>query len=159
MRKTAELDQYMPIFQGHCPVCFVKRRDLDPHSVKECPNRHLVNGWLDFKRTFVFTNFTYCWKCGIPQDKESNGEGPVAHSNPDFFRNCPFQDFVAIVLFAILKVPLHRDRMVRQFSLPEDTAYADICRWLSTEDSDAGEYYKGLEVFLWFFAEYLAGLS
>jgi hypothetical protein len=110
------------------------------------------NQWISFKRQFRFERFAYCYYCGMPQDRGSVKESPDCHRQVRWGRGsfCPWSDYVYIVLWCIWHTTGLRASLVQFYGLSEIITYDGFVEWVTEEDQLAGEYYKGLEVFVWF---------
>jgi hypothetical protein len=154
LEKTERLSFFMSMVKKRCPICFVKKKDLRPHDVQYC-DKHAY-GWPSFKKAFKFEQYAYCFNCGLPQDRQRNGEEPDCHRKAgQYGKNCPWKDFIFIVLFLLWDDVNIRLRFMDYFNLDNRMTFGDFKGWAGTEDSLKGEYYKGLEVFLWYCEEWI----
>jgi hypothetical protein len=152
---SSRLDMFMPILRDSCPVCFACRGQVVKHTAfRECPPEISVpaNEWMSFKRLFKFDKYTYCYNCGLPQDRGPVKESPQCHRGLRWGKGvfCPWADYVFIVLWCIWNTPSLLSPMLAAFRLPTNITYDDFVGWVTEENSVAGEYYHGLEAFVWF---------
>lgn len=156
LNKSATLDHFMTTFGGKCPVCLVTGSHLVPaHALfDDCSSAAAIprQGWLAFKRNFVFEKYSYCYSCGMPQDRNFNGESPACHRTVPWGKGsfCPWSDFICLVLWSTWYSQDIRAEALQSFQLPEDLSFVNFCDWVNAEDKQSGCYYNGLEVFLWF---------
>lgn len=162
LQKSARLDTFMRIVVGKCPCCFARHGELMAHvPFSGCPTASaaIPTNWLPFKQIFKgkFIPFCYCYNCGMPQDRLGNGEAPDCHRSYVFKKGsfCPWADFIFISLWCLWHQPTIRANILEIFGVSPDTDYATFLNWITTEDTP-GEYYKGLEVFLWYCEQWLA---
>lgn len=150
--RTKDLDRYMPALKGKCAYHFVTKAEIVPDHFPDCPNFTDSGGEYDmFKREFVFERFSYCFSCGMPQDRNRNGEAPLCHAGIPYGRGCTFGSFIFRAVFCIWQSPQLRDGMRRDLDVTEPlsscSAFAD---WAKKEQREHGKYHNCLEVFLWF---------
>ena len=154
LASTKELDKYMPALKGKCPYHFVLESKLIDDDFPCCPQEpKKIGDYRDFKRSFTFERFTYCYSCGLPQDRNRNGEGPICHMDHDFQKPgpCPFGQFIFRTTFCLWQVPALREELVRDFGIqhPLETQ-EEFTEWAVDEQADQGRYHNCLEAFLWF---------
>jgi hypothetical protein len=140
----------MPLFVGKCPLDFVRNGELLSHPPYVGCGVDFPDKWMEFKKKFRFTSYSYCFGCWLPQDKCRNGEGVACHQGVPFGRSCPFADFIAIAVYGIWNHQETRAEMLNHFSLLETMSTEEFNAWARTEDTLSGEYVKALEVFIWF---------
>jgi hypothetical protein len=153
--KSAKLDTFMLILQDTCPACFATSGQLVKHiPFRECPTEMIVPsaGWIAFKRSFRFVPYTYCFTCGLPQDRGAIKESPDCHRCVSWGKGviCPWADYVFIVIWCIWHTPRLRSKLLTENGLSADITYDDFVEWAKEEDPLEGEYYKALEVFIRF---------
>lgn len=160
LQKSARLSTIMTIIQGKCPICFIRLGQLHDHKPwAGCDSSgNIPNLWLGLKRSLKFEKFTYCYSCALPQDRGWNREAPECHRSFVFRKGvfCPWADFVYIAIWTLWHDVNKRALMTAKFSLSSDISYEDFASWIGSEEQMAGEYFKGLEVFLWFSEEWLS---
>jgi Helicase conserved C-terminal domain len=163
-RQTSnQLDSFLKIVKGRCPVHFatcggqlVDRSNLD--SSKSHLTSCVLNGanfpfddYKKFKSAFSYERYAYCYYCGLPQDRDRNGEAPRCHKDAGFGRGpCPWADFPYVVVFSIWHTKGVREEMLAAFQLKGVTAYDEFVAWCTQEHAWNGEFTKMLEVFLWY---------
>ena len=122
------------------------------NAEKAFTHKHYIN----FKRSFVYARFTYCYYCGSPQDQNWNGKAPACHKQAGFgSKPCPWADFPYAVVYSIWHTGQVREKMISNFRLEMAMSYDKFRKWCTEEYSDKGEYTKMLEVFLWYCNEQL----
>lgn len=99
LSRTAKLDRFMPALKGACPYHFVADGWLVPDRYPKCDRSGALHNDKEcrlFRQSFQFERFSYCFSCGLPQDRGHNGEGPLCHSNHTFQKSaqCPFSHFI-----------------------------------------------------------------
>lgn len=174
LETTKTLDVIMRLLGGKCPVCWViLGRLAEVHKPFIGCTAHsglqqmsFAYGWLEFKRVFRFADFHYCWHCGLPQEQRYNGEEPACHKKLKLFsrRNfsqsspaqngkviCPYADFIALSIWCIYHVEELRTAASLHFSFPSTASLHKFRTWVVEEEKTRGEYYKGLELFVWFY--------
>jgi hypothetical protein len=120
--------------------------------------------------------YRYCWTCAMPQTLKGDDLEPICHKqwagtstrsklsskngngNPAGKRNCPWANIIQASMFV-----LRLDGQAMQELLPHfnfttsDDPTVTLAEWtqfLNIDLADQGEYWKGLEVFLFKVAEY-----
>ena len=152
MGRTRRLDRYMPALRGKCAYRFVTKEEAVPDCLPDRPYFTDGGGGCDaFKREFVFEHFSRCFSCGMPQDKNRNGEAPSCHAGIPCGRSCTFGSFIFKAVFCIWQSPRLGDTMRRDLGMTEPlsscSASAD---WTKKEQREQGKYRSCLEIFLWF---------
>jgi hypothetical protein len=158
LAKSARLDRFLVLVRDKCPVEFVTSGQLLPHNAfAGCSYpeglRVPMNNYLPFKRSFRnFEKFAYCWNCGSPQDRSGNQESPDCHRAFKYGRGmvCPWADFTFVAVFCMWHLPHLQAALLEAFALSSEMTYDDFVEWLALEEKEAGEYFKLLEVFLWY---------
>jgi hypothetical protein len=166
--KSCALSGFLSTVEGHCPVHFVTSAgQLEKHataasnggsSFQSCPlggsrDRFPFTKYLEFKKKFTFEPYTYCYYCGSPQDQNGRREAPVCHLRPGVGfggKLCPWADFPFAVVFSIWHTKHFREEMMATFGLDKAMSDDEFAAWCNEEDAGAGEYFKLLEVFMWF---------
>lgn len=154
LARTQLLDKYMPALKGRCPFHFAVEGRLVDDEWPYCP--HMVafsRGFDAFKRTFHFEKFAYCYVCGMPQDRDRNGEGPGCHAGHTFEKKkaCVFGSFIFRVSYCLWQLPALRSEMVASIGIGQPiTTQQEFTDWAVIEDDDEGKYHNCLEAFLWF---------
>lgn len=153
LASTKELDEYMPTLKGKCPYHFVLEGKLVDDDFPHCPREPVNGDYRAFKCSFVFEKFAYCYSCGLPQDRNRNGEGPICHMDHTFQKaaRCTFGQFVFRTTFCLWQVPTLRVELIKalHIQLSLDTQ-EEFTRWAVDELADQGKYHNCLEAFLWF---------
>lgn len=152
LRRTRDLDKFMPALRGKCAYHFVCKAEIVPDHFPDCPCLPDSGGEYDsFKHKFVFERFTYCFACGMPQERNRNGEGPTCHVGVPYGKACTFGSFIFRAVFCIWQNLQLRNRMMQDLGIGEPLfgcgAFAD---WATKEEREQGKYHNCLEVFLWF---------
>jgi len=129
---------------GYTPYHHDGKRIFVPHMM----------GWQDFKKRLNFSKFTYCYRCGLPQDKLYC---PSAH--PDLSlgdkgkKKCPLEDFSVLFMWFIWHDENWWTRAVAAFPQLHFSMNAQAFGdWEKAGDS-LHSFYNGLEMVLWFFSE------
>jgi len=155
--RTACLDRYMPCLKGKCAYHFVMAGTLVEDHFPDCEIERgfSQHGWRDynkFRSSFRFQKYTYCYSCGMPQDRNHNGEGPGCHGDRAFKKGgkCDFEHVIFKVAFCIWLDRSLMERMVAELGVrePVDTLEGFI-QWANTENEREGKYCNFLEAFLW----------
>ncbi|KAH0825802.1 hypothetical protein J3R83DRAFT_8865 [Lanmaoa asiatica] len=148
---TKDLDRYMPVLKGKCPSHFATMAEIVPDHPCDCPFADFGGEYGMFKRAFVFQPFSYCFSCGMPQDRKRNGEGPLCHAGVPYGKSCTFGPFIFRAVFCIWQNPQLRDRMRHDLGLTEPLSDLEaFSGWANEEQREDGKYHNCLEVFLWF---------
>jgi hypothetical protein len=151
----------MTILKGSCPTCFACFGVIVKHDTfKGCPLEMTVpnDQWLAVKGKFKFVPYTYCYNCGMPQDREPVKESPDCHHRVSWGKGiiCPWADDIYIVLLSIWNTPNLHSSFLATHNMPHDVSYDHFAEWVTEEDALAGEYFKGLEGFVWFCEQWMA---
>jgi superfamily II DNA helicase RecQ len=151
LRRTGLLNRYMQVLRGKCPLHFGWQDTLVLEDQHACyvDQEVGIENYSEFKHSFKFPPFTYCFRCGLPQDQKRNGEQPECHAGVSFGRNssCPFDSFIFKTVFCIWQRDTHRELMKRQLGAPD--SWAAFVIWVGAEPGN-GQYNNLLEAFLWF---------
>jgi hypothetical protein len=81
LNHTSLLDRYMRRLQDCCLIHF--RMDCQVHAkynVCSLGSDPLDKMYNDFRRSFIFLQFTYCFHCALPQNYKHNNEELSCHS-------------------------------------------------------------------------------
>ena len=157
LTKTAMLDRFMPTLKGACPYHFVAEGTVVPEHFPKCGYSATLRDDTEydlFKRSFQFERFSYCFSCGLPQDRNHNKEGPACHSNYTFTKSapCPFAHFIFRASFLLWKKAETRSKMVEGLGIHEPiSTIKEFSNWATKEER--GGYHNCLEAFLWFCKE------
>ena len=149
--KSIELDKYLQIVEGYCPVCFaIKGILVNRHKpmVSGCNVNGIPTNWWRFKKLFKLDKYLFCYCCGVlGGDLE-----PVCHKKvekkPGFV--CPWDDFTFVVVFALWHSALTQQKIKAAFGLDQNMQEFEFEVWAGQSDEQAGKYYNFLEVFLWY---------
>jgi Helicase conserved C-terminal domain len=161
--KAALLSRYARLLLGKCFICWASRQGFRPthrdlfvacHSGgARVFNDHMV-GWMDFKKLIKFPKYKYCFRCGLPQEREFC---PTAHpdlgSGDKGKKHCPLEDFAVLLIWFIRHDQEWWPRAVTVFPGLEFQMGVDTFgRWAAAGES-LSSFYNGLELVLWFFSE------
>jgi len=183
-KKSARLNDIMPMLLGFCPICFI----LKGQRVKSLPigekegsgHRPLYDcglglqnkfpDYIDFRKEIILKGpYIYCYICGMPQSKNGNRLEPKCHSDVscsrEFWtvkgkkRSCPWKDIIHTTLFALYHDEIAMKDLLTHFMYTDkedcrEMTLDEWAKWLCTDLTDQGEYWKGLEVFLFKMAEH-----
>lgn len=128
-------------------------------------------GFVDFRRMIdLRKGFYYCYTCCMPQNKNGNGLEPACHadwsrnctryklkeggsSTPQAKGRCPWSNIIQASLYVMYFHRQAMEELLQHFPYttledPSTMTLAEWANWLNTDLSDEGEYWKGLEVFL-----------
>ena len=156
LARTQELDKFMPALKGMCPYHFVAEGKLVGDHFPRCEHMNALpsaGDYHSFKMAFKFRKHSYCYVCGMPQDKKRNGEGPSCHVGHDFKKKkaCEFGSFIFRVTFYLWQLPEWRSKMAACLGLGKMVStQQQFTEWAVTEEDDEGKYHNCLEAFLWF---------
>ncbi|KAG2062747.1 hypothetical protein BDR04DRAFT_1164699 [Suillus decipiens] len=112
--------------------------------------------YYDFKRSFVFQRFTYCFKCALPQNYNHNQEEPSCHSQVLYQKGvpqCPFAGFIFEVVYHVWKsgkADLLAGTLGRSTGW---VSFEEFITWVNEEEKDQGRYINLLELFIAFCRE------
>lgn len=135
MRRTNDLDRYMPALKGKCAYHFITKAEIVTDYFPDCPYFSHSGGEYDtFKRTFVFERFTCCFTCGLPQDRTRNGETPSCHAGIPCGKGCTFGSFIFRVVFCIWQNPQLRERMRQDLGMTESlSSCSTFANWVNKD--------------------------
>lgn len=156
LEKTRQLDKFMPALKGRCPYHFATKETLVDAHAGRCPVMPYLSGaeqYMEFRKSFEFEAYGYCYSCGIPQDRARNGEGPECHSAHKFSakKACPFSSFIFKVTFCIWENNQLRQEMRRGLYVRNKlSTLGEFIEWAKEEEEELGKYHNCLEAFLWF---------
>ncbi|KIL53866.1 hypothetical protein M378DRAFT_182719, partial [Amanita muscaria Koide BX008] len=156
-----------PIQSVHMPFQTCPFNEL---LVSRPGNRPTFQQFVDFRKSILLRgNFNYCFLCTMPQSKDGNGLEPNCHamaldkytrvpsSSPQLKRKCPWANIIQASLFALYFDRSAMAKLLLHFPYsnnPESMTIKEWAEWLNTDLHDQGEYWKGLEVFLFKAAEH-----
>ncbi|KAH0834619.1 hypothetical protein J3R83DRAFT_10106 [Lanmaoa asiatica] len=106
-----------------------------------------------FKKSFVFEKLTYCYTCGMPQDRKMNGEGPRCHAAHNWMERkpCRFGSFIFRATFCIWQSKHLQREMIEGLGVTGSIAkQEEFTEWAKRDVPSEGKYHNCLEVFLWF---------
>ncbi|KAG2358663.1 hypothetical protein BDR07DRAFT_1489182 [Suillus spraguei] len=150
--RTLLLDKYMRKLQNCCPVHFVI--DFKVHAKGACSLEvnALDSMYYDFKRSFTFQRFTYCFKCALPQNYNHNKEEPSCHSQVRYQKGvpCPFAGFIFEAVYYTWKSG-RADHLAGTLGRPTGwVSFEEFVSWVNEEEKDQGRYINLLELFIAF---------
>lgn len=152
--KTHLLDRYMARLRGLCPYHFVLRQEFAPEHFSHCDLEPKVGNYSAYRRSFEFGRFTYCYKCGLPQDRSHNGEAPKCHLNVGYTKECPFSHFIYRAVFCLWQDLDLRSRLRQGLGISQMlSSDEEFAKWAREEKRAEGNYTNLLEAFLWFCGE------
>lgn len=155
--KSTELDKYLSMLKGSCPVEFARGYILTPRHGRlllECGVLDVPNTWLRFKKSIKFRPFAYCYRCGMPLGVFE----PSCHKHvvKATGMSCPWDDFMVSVVHTLWHTPKTRLQIMAVFELRkglrEDEPFGDdeFVVWARTEEEQTGRFINCLEVFIWY---------
>lgn len=151
LHRTALLNRYMQVLEGRCPLHFGWEHSLVLNEQHACYLEAEIGfqKYLQFKGSFRFEPYTYCYRCCLPQQRDGNGEQPECHAAVKFGRGntCPFDSFIFKTVFCIWNRDIYRELLKQELGAPE--SWVDFVSWAGEEPGN-GQYNNLLEVFLWF---------
>lgn len=157
-QKSSALDRYMTLVEGCCPVEFaitgelVQKHPCPFQGDCNAPNIPPNGDWLQFKKSFKFARFAYCFRCGLPGDKFGKTEQPACHKGVNMSAgfHCPWDDFIYVAVHCLWHTPPRRQQIITTFLLHQEMDYEGFKVWARQEDMLAGNYHNALEVFIWY---------
>lgn len=150
---SLELNLYFEALKGFCPVHFGSAEVLKSCDSYECDRLNPQADWSryqDFRRSFDFAKYTYCYRCGAPNDQESHNYFALeCHPMPYPGGGCPWNHLIFKTIFVLwhradLIGALCDDLDIKARSLDEFAAWA-------TEDIGGNmspHYYNGIRMFI-----------
>ncbi|KAG1791923.1 P-loop containing nucleoside triphosphate hydrolase protein [Suillus plorans] len=150
---TSLLDRYMRKLRDCCPVHF--GIDYQVHKKDACP---VGSGppnpmYYNFKKSFTFQRFTYCFKCALPQNYNHNKEEPSCHSQVLYQKGVPSCPFAGFIFEAVLHIWKSGKASHLAGTLGQPTgwvSYEEFVSWVNEEEKDQGRYINLLEIFIAF---------
>jgi Helicase conserved C-terminal domain len=173
-KKSAQLNNIMPMLREICPVCFVLKgqrvKSLSVGNLEGSGHRPLIDcglqgkfkDFVDFRKGIILGGpYLYCFPCGMPQSKNGNDLEPKCHSELQVWTKkipCPWKEKIHAFLFALYYDKAAMKDVLTHFMYTDkedcgEMALDEWAKWLCTDLTDQGEYWKGLEVFLFKMAE------
>jgi hypothetical protein len=160
----ASKDEHVPFFS--CPFNELLGPNINPTFYQFLDFRKIIN---------LRPDFSYCFTCAMPQSKGGNDLEPSFHakamrksarrrtdavgsSTPQQKtpRKCPWGNIIQASLFALYFDHSAMAKLLPHFCYadnPDGMTVNEWAEWLNTDLHDQGEYWKGLEVFLFKAAE------
>jgi hypothetical protein len=149
----------------YCIICWVWKKKRVP---KTSTHQYFINcktkedgyithaiGWIKLKKRFVFENYQYCWKCGLPQGESTPATHPIFKRS--VILECPFDDLVILLIWYILHTEDVWRRACLAFpELKRTMPFEEITLWLKKEQPHM--FYNGLELVIWFWITYKEAL-
>jgi len=142
--------------KGKCAICWAMTGNFvikhDQLWVKCGGNRDykpVVGNWTDFKRTLKYTQYGYCFKCGLPQ--ASFKSRPDIHDEFKTGRTppCPLSDLVILLVLYVRNDVSWWAAAVDAFpSLTYGTTNVQYAAWLTSVDS-LENFNNSIELALW----------
>jgi hypothetical protein len=174
--KTSEkLSRTILRLRDSCAVCFISTGQLractSPFVSCDGTFRTSMDHeqeWLSFKRNTRFAKFTTCYYCWVPLDRKRNGEEPNAHRphtqrlldaskrkkqgggvGTESQSPCDFADIIPLALYTAFALPSVLKMVEEKFGFSAEDDIDKFRQWVCVEKRDQGEFYKGLEAFLY----------
>jgi hypothetical protein len=177
--KSDLLNKIMPTFQDICPLCFIlkgervqslpvgQREGSGHQPFHNCELNVKFTDYVQFSKGITLGGpYLYCFACGMPQGKGGNSLEPKCHkdvsSSSNFWSGkngpaCPWKDMIRASLFALYyDETAMKDLLIRfKYTKKDDCREMTLDEWAKWLGADftEGEYWKGLEVFLYWMAE------
>lgn len=154
LARTARLDKYMRVLKEKCPAHFGNSAATVPAANHRCTTESNLPMHLyrDFKLSFTFERYTYCFQCCLPQSRHGNGEEPACHAGFSYRtgEKCPFAGFIFKAVFCMWHNEVFRNLMIKELGegAPLDI-YDNFLKWIVLDSPDPGRYHNLVEVFLW----------
>jgi hypothetical protein len=152
LERTKKLNKYVPVLKDKCIAHLLCEEQVVPdHFPAPCSDLETAGGgYQTYRRRFRFKPLTYCYTCGLPQDRARNGEGPECHKAflPGGNEKCPFQYVVFKTAFIAGQMTDFLAEMREDLGVPGVTL-EDYLDWVTSEEEAAGQYHNAIEAFLW----------
>jgi Helicase conserved C-terminal domain len=119
------------------------------------------------------TPYFYCFTCAMPQNKDGNRLEPkihsdwsdnvrrskVKHADSETSGSCPWSNIIQACVYAMFFHPTTMEALVPCFNYTDKDNWEEMtldewCKWLCNDLFEEGEYWKGLEVFLFMMAQH-----
>lgn len=132
-----------------CPVHLVKGHV----KVMGCESCHeKISAYGVFKSALEFKPWTYCFHCGLPQDKNHNSEQPRCHALYQFKKGgkpCKYAGYIFKVVACMAEDTTMRHWMEQQMDMTRGMNMQEVGSWASKEAGE-GKYSNLIEVFILF---------
>lgn len=155
LKKSAWLNTFLVKLQGMCGRCFALDRQMQQHTLTNCSHPNAADSsWMEYKRAFKgqLKPYTFCYNCGVPQDRKGNGEAPECHRCHALHKgeHCPWANMPFRVVWCLWHKHDTREQIKADFRLPDNMQDAEFIEWAKEEAPMEGKYHNSLEVFLWY---------
>lgn len=145
----------------YCIICWVWKKTRVPKTLTHqyfinCKTREdgFINhgiGWIKLKKKFVFENYQYCWKCGLPQGESTPATHPIFKRS--VILECPFDDLAILLIWYIIHTEDVWKKACLAFpELKRTMPLEELTQWLKKEKPHM--FYNGLELVIWFWVTY-----
>ncbi|KIK71885.1 hypothetical protein PAXRUDRAFT_29337 [Paxillus rubicundulus Ve08.2h10] len=149
---TKKLDKYMTSLCDCCPTLLVTMGKREPSHFRSgcdaCKSGTIPQeDYAEFRKSFKFPRFSYCFTCGLPQDQGFNGKAPLIHKDnvPGSGVKCSLGPMIFKVAYNVWHVISLQARLVQEVGAP--TTFSQYPKWLSLEQD--GHYTNVIQTFLW----------
>lgn len=149
---TQTIDEVFPQLRGYCPIHFAIEQTL-----QSCGDRCdliKMSNFQAFRNAFVFERYTYCYRCGVPNDKPRLHYFAPSFHQVEWYQgkvDCPYIHFLFKTIYALwfredLKPAFCRDLGIQATSEKEFTEWAILTPLGLTETT----YFNGMTLMLWY---------
>ncbi|KAG1725721.1 uncharacterized protein EDB91DRAFT_1254659 [Suillus paluster] len=153
LNRTSLLDRFMRKLQNCCPVHFAVHSQAHPeHGPCALGRQGHDSTYSEFKNSFVFERYTYCFNCALPQNYKHNNEQPSCHSAVSYRTggSCPFAGFIFKAVHCLWN---SGEAMVLAGTLGIHggwNSFQEFISWVNKEEKEQGRYINLLEIFIAF---------
>ncbi|KAF8954150.1 hypothetical protein BDZ97DRAFT_1766558 [Flammula alnicola] len=165
VQKGKVLNSFVSMLYGKCVMCYAFTNNIvNKHTgglFIQCKPRgtgyvDYLMGWQVFKRKIQFSEaFKYCFKCGLPQDKQFMPScHPSLETGNKGNNKCPLEDFVILLVWWIRHEERWWLRACDAFTaLQRNWGEDEFAAWLRRTES-VDSFYNDVEYYLSIDAEY-----
>lgn len=151
MALTQTINDVFPQLLDTCPIHFATIGVLQ--ICRGTCNLISMTSYRDFRNSFVFEKFTYCFKCGTPNDKKRHHYYAPPFHNQEWYKgaDCPYAHFLFKAIYALwfredLRPAFCQDLGIQATSEEEFTEWAILAPTGLTETT----YFNGMTLMLWY---------
>jgi hypothetical protein len=160
-QKADAINRLTVMLLDKCVLCYCYKSDIvnkHPNIWTRCkPSRGYIphmSGMYEFKHRIQFAvKYIYCYKCGLPQEKEHMPSCHPIFENGAVGCPCPLEDFVIMFVWFIRNEAAWWQRACEAFPrLVSNWGEVEFSRWVCTIEG-IDSFYNGIELMLWFYLE------
>lgn len=152
MTLTAAINDLFPQLLESCPIHFAVKGTFETCSDR-CDLIDMSTYSL-FRNAFTFKRFTYCFACGVPNDKRRDHYYAPAFHHVDWYKSkgaCPYAHYMFKVIYALWFQDELRPVFCHELGIDASNE-EEFTEWAVQDHDDLTDttYFNGMTLMLWY---------